>query len=192
MNEEELKRLIGRYYDGNSTEEEESALREFFKKGNIPDGYETEKEIFSYYTDSMEIPEPSHDFEAQIMAAIDATEKKKGIRKLLMPVLSAAAGLLILGGTYFFFLSRTETGDTFSDPDIAYAETIKILREVSLKLNKGTHVLEPVGKLDELTRKSFKSLNESTITVEKNMKELDWLQRAFETPALPEQKELKQ
>jgi hypothetical protein len=186
MNEEELKRLVGKYYNGESTEEEESALRKFFKSGNIPAGYEAEKEIFSYYTDSEEIPEPSHDFEVRIMAAIDAKERKNGIRKLLLPILSAAAGLLILGGSYFFFISRTETSDTFSDPDIAYAETMKILREVSMKLNKGTNVLEPVGKLNEMTRKSFKTINESTTTVEKNMKDLDWLQRAIDAPALPE------
>jgi len=179
-------RLVGKYYNGDSTDEEESALRDFFKTGNVPAGYEAEKEIFSYYTDSEDIPEPSHDFEAQIMAAIDATERKKSIRKLLMPVLSAAAGLLILGGSYFFFISRTETSDTFSDPDIAYAETMKILREVSLKLNRGTQVLEPIGKFDEMTRKSFKTINESTTTVEKSIKDIDWLQKAIEAPQLPE------
>jgi hypothetical protein len=186
MKEEELKRLVVKYYNGESTEAEESALRDFFKTGNVPAGYEAEREIFSFYTDSEEIPEPSHDFEAQIMAAIDATERKKGIRKLLLPALSAAAGLLILGGSYFFFISRTEPGDTFSDPEIAYAETMKILREVSVKLNRGTQVLEPVGKLDEMTRKSFKTINESTTTVEKSIKDIDWLQKAIEGPQLPE------
>lgn len=185
MNEEELKRLVGKYYDGNSTEDEERALRDFFRSGNVPAGYEAEKEIFSYYTDSEEIPEPSHDFEAQIMAAIDATERRKGIRKLLLPVLSAAAGLLILGGSYFFFTTRTDTHDTFSDPEIAYAETMKILRDVSMKLNRGTQVLEPIGKFDEMTRKSFKTINQSTTTVEKSMREIDWLQNIV-NPQIPE------
>lgn len=185
MNEEELKRLIGKYYDGNCTEGEESALRDFFRSGNVPAGYEAEKEIFRYYTNSEEIPEPSHDFEAQIMAAIDATERRKGIRKLLLPVLSAAAGLLILGGSYFFFTTRADTHDTFSDPEIAYAETMKILRDVSMKLNRGTQVLEPIGKFDEMTRKSFKTINQSTTTVEKSMREIDWLQNIV-NPQIPE------
>jgi len=185
MNEEELKRLVAKYYKAESTEEEESALRDFFRSGNVPAGYEAEKEIFSYYTDSEEIPEPSHDFEAQILAAIDATERKKGFRRLLMPLLSAAAGLLILGGSYFFFISRADTSDTFSDPEIAYAETMKILRNVSIKLNQGTQVLEPIAKFDEMTRKSFKAINQSTTTVEKGISEIDWLQNIV-NPKIPE------
>ena len=32
MNEEELNRLLEKYYNGESTEEEEKTLREFFRK----------------------------------------------------------------------------------------------------------------------------------------------------------------
>ena len=190
MNEEELKRLVGKYYNGESTVEEESALREYFRSSNVPEGYEAEKVIFSYYDDSETVPEPSHDFEAQILAAIDASDRKKNMRKLLLPVLSAAAGLLLLGGSWFFFINRAESRDTFSDPDIAYAETIKILRDVSSKLNHGTQVLEPVGKFDEMTRKSFETINKSTIKVEKNLKDLNLLQKAIEVPQLPGDKNI--
>jgi hypothetical protein len=91
--------------------------------------------------------------------------------------LSAAAGILILTGSYFFFFKSAETRDSFTDPEIAYAETIKILRDVSSQLNHGAQVLEPVGKMNEMTRKSFESLNKSTQIVKKN---LDYLQRAIE------------
>jgi hypothetical protein len=183
MNEEELKRLIEKYYNGESTEEEESTLRDFFRKNNIPEGYEAEKLIFNYYTETAEVPEPSIDFEARILAGIDASEMKRGsgkMRKYLLPLLSAAAGLLILTGSYFFFFKRAETRDSFTDPEIAYAETIKILRDVSAQLNHGAQVLEPVGKMNEITRKSFESLNKSTRIVKKNLKNLDYLQRAIE------------
>jgi len=183
MNEEELKRLIEKYYNGESTEEEERTLRDYFRKNNIPEGYEAEKLIFSYYTESAEVPEPSIDFEARILAGIDASEMNRGsgkMKKYLLPLLSAAAGLLILTGSYFFFFNRAETRDSFTDPEIAYAETIKILRDVSAQLNHGAQVLEPVGKMDEITRKSFESLNRSTRIVKKNLRNLDYLQRAIE------------
>ena len=188
MNEEELKRLIEKYYNGESTVEEESALRDYFRKGSIPEGYEAEKLIFSYYTESAELPEPSLDFEARILAGIDASDLKSRspmLKKYLLPVLSAAAGLLILAGSYFFFVSRTEPADTFSDPEIAYAETIKILREVSSQMNHGAQVLEPVGKINEITIKSFESLNKSTRIVEKNLRKLDKLQKAIEISQVP-------
>jgi hypothetical protein len=183
MKEEELKRLIEKYYNGESTEEEESTLRDYFRKNNIPESYEAEKLIFSYYTESAEIPEPSIDFEARILAGIDSSEIKRSSRKLkkyLLPILSTAAGLLILVGSYFFFISRAEPADTFSDPELAYAETIKILRDVSSQLNHGAQILEPVGKINEITRKSFESLNKSTRIVENNLKNLNYLKRGIE------------
>ena len=191
MKEEELKRLIEKYYNGESTEEEESTLRDFFRKNNIPQGYEAEKEIFSYYTESSEIPEPSHDFEAQILAAIDASERGRGIQKVrryLLPILSVAAGLLILAGSYFFLIHRNEQRDTFSDPKIAYAETMRILKDVSSQMNRGAQVLEPMGKINEIREKSFETINKSTRIVEKNLKNLVFLQKAVENTKVPDKK----
>lgn len=189
MKEEVLKKLIDKYYNGESTEEEERTLRDYFINDNIFEGYEAEKVIFSYYGSSAEIPEPSINFEKRILAAIDTQEKRKEspeIRKYLLPLLGAAAGLLILAGSYFFFTNRSEPLDTFRDPEIAYAETVKILRGISSQLNHGAQGLEPVGKLNELTNKSFVTITKSTRIVEKNLKNLDYLQKAIEITQLPE------
>ncbi len=182
MNEEELNRLIEKYYKGNSTEEEEDVLREYFRRSDVPEGYEAEKAIFSFYTESADFVEPSADFEARIIGEIDAAERKTGSNgiKRYLPLMSAAAGLLILVGSYFFFTSKTESSDTYKDPQIAYAETIKILRDVSVKLNRGSQALEPVGKISEMTIKSFETINKSTKYVEKNLKNLDIIQKAIE------------
>lgn len=183
MNEEELKRFIEKYYNGNSTEEEESILKDYFRKGNIPEGYEAEKLIFSYYTESSEIPEPSIDFEARIMAGINASGRNSGFLKMkryLLPVLRAAAGLLILVGSYFLLVKKAETADTFTDPQLAYAETIKILRNVSSQLNRGAQGLEPVGRINEMNKRSFATIKQSAGIVEKNLRNLDYLQKAVE------------
>lgn len=183
MNEEELNRLIEKYYNGESTEEEEKTLREYFNENNIPESYEAEKDIFGYYTAAGEVPEPSSGFVAGILTGIDAADAKRRsqkIREYIFPLLSAAAGLLILAGSYFFFVHRSGTGETFKDPEIAYAETIKILMDVSSRLNKGAQALEPVSRISEITTKSFEEINKSSIIVEKNLKTLDYLQTANE------------
>jgi hypothetical protein len=130
MNTKELNRLLEKYYKGDSTEEEEEMLRRFFTGDNIPEGYEAEKDIFTYYNEAIAVPEPSYDFEARILEGIDKSEesrRKVTIRRYLFPSLSAAAGILLLAGSYFFFIHRSEPRDTFTDPAIAYAETMKIL-----------------------------------------------------------------
>jgi len=168
-------------------------LRMFFSGGNIPEGYEAEKDIFSYYNEAITVPEPSYDFEARIIEGIDKSEesrRKVTIRRYLIPSLSAAAGILLLAGSYFFFIHRTEPRDTFTDPAIAYAETMKILMNVSSQLNRGAMALEPVGRMNEMTTKSFESINKSTKIVERNLKSLNYLERAIEIVNVPDGKSI--
>lgn len=193
MNKKELDRLLRKYYKGESTEDDEKALRIYFGGNNIPDGYEAEKVIFSYYTEAVDIPEPSADFEARIIKGIEESEKGSNpinLRKLFIPYFSIAAGLLIVVASYFFLSHRNEPRDTFSDPKIAYAETMKILFNVSSQLNQGAKALEPVAKMNEMTAKSFKAINRSTNIVEKNLKSLDYLQKAADKSIIPNEKNI--
>jgi hypothetical protein len=185
MKEEELKRLVEKYYNGESTEEEENTLRDFFNTNNVPEGYEAEKEIFSYFNGPVDIPEPSIDFEARIMAGIDASVRVTGTqktRRTIISIMSTAAGLILLAGSYFLFVKKPETADTFSDPKIAYAETVKILRDVSFQLNHGVRVLEPVSKINKVKVKSFETISKSSRVVERN---LGYLQKTIEISQNP-------
>jgi hypothetical protein len=182
MNEEELSRLLEKYYNGKSTEEEEKILKDYFSNSDSTKDYEAERDIFGYYQDARQIPDPSFDFEARIMAEIDTLDNSSVShknKKNILPFLSAAAVLLIAVSSYFFLNNRRELGDTFTDPHIAYAETVKILMSVSSQLNHGTQVLEPVGKLHVMTEKCYKTINKPAKTFEKNLNNLDHLQKAF-------------
>jgi hypothetical protein len=183
MKTEDLNRLLEKYYRGESTEEEERDLRLFFNTDIIPEGYETEKALFSYYMNVSKVPEPSPDFETRILAGIEESEKNSNLQKysrFILASLGTAAGILILAGSYFFFVHRSEPRDTFSDPKLAYAETMKILIGVSSRLNHGTRKLEPVARINDFTSKTFNAINKSTKTVEKNLKSLGYLQKAIE------------
>jgi hypothetical protein len=182
MKEEELKKLIEKYYNGESTEDEERTLRDHFRHNYLPEWYEHEKVIFDYYTESEEVPVPSSGFEKRIIAAIDQNENRNGIlkvRRSLQTVMSVAAGLLLLMGSYFILIHKSESKDTFSSPEIAYAETVKILFDVSSRLNHGTQTLEPVIKMEDAAAKSFATISKSTSLINNNLKNLDYFQRAL-------------
>jgi hypothetical protein len=183
MKEKDLERLIEKYYKGTSTEEEEMRLRGYFRNHEIPGGYEAEKAIFRYYEEEINIPEPSPDFESRIISGIDSSDRsslRHRFRRYILPSMSAAASVLILVASYFFFIHRSLPADTYSDPEIAYAETMKILMDVSVKLNHGSQALRPVGKINEMSNKGFEAFNKSTVVIEKNLKNLNYLPKAIE------------
>jgi hypothetical protein len=175
MNGENLDRLIERYYNGESTEAEEQALRELFQSDDAPEGYDDEKALFGYYESAGVIPAPSFDFESRIIAGIDASEKESQPmrrRRYPLPWLSAAATVLIFLGSWFFLIHRSESEDTYSDPEIAYAETMKILMDVSTKMNHGARALEPIGKIDQMASQSLKTVSRSTGRIGKNLEDI--------------------
>ena len=176
MNVKELDSLLEKYYSGESTQGEERILRDYFRGDTILSGYEAEREIFKYYGTEKGIPEPSPDFENRIIAIVAGAggkERTLNYRRYLLPLIGAAASILILAGSYFLFNRSGEMKDTYSDPQIAYLETRKILLDVSLKMNHATRELEPVGKINQMTEMGFSAINRSTIIIEKNLKGLD-------------------
>jgi len=129
MKSEEIKRLLEKYYEGESTVEEEVYLKNFFSLGNIPEDLINEKEIFSYYLKSAIVPEPSLVFEKNIIAALDSIgeaslDQKR--RRAFGIFTSVAALILILTGSYFFFIHNGNKVLLFQE------NTIIILQRLSL------------------------------------------------------------
>ena len=176
MNTEELNRLIEKFYSGQTTEDEENKLSELLKRDDLPAGYDSEKAIFGYFEREGEMAEPSFGFESRILSAIDDSESKESdqrLRKNILAYLSTAAAILLLVGSFFLFYHGSKSEDTFTDPEIAYNETMKVLLDVSARMNRGTRALEPVRKMDEITAQSFNTINKSAGKIGKNLIHLD-------------------
>lgn len=182
MNSEEIKQLLEKYYEGATTAEEELLLKKFFSMDNVPGDLRSDQDIFRYYMQMGEIPEPSPDFEKKIIYAIDSEDKDLAgfKRRRLFGVFSGiAAAMLILAGSYFFFTDRSLPPDTYSDPEVAYAETMKILYQVSARLNQGTKALGHLNTLQDETQKTMATVSRSTAKIEDNMKPLDYVFEAI-------------
>jgi hypothetical protein len=182
MNTEEIKQLLEKYYNGESSIDEELALKEFFTREIVPDELEIEKGIFNYYSESSAMPLPPEGFGDRIINAIDDQEKNLADfrrRRIFRTVTGIAAGILIMTGSYFFFTNRSEPADTFSDPEIAYNEAMKILYDVSARLNNGTRALEKVGMMQDAANESLIALTSPAVMAEGKMKTLEILHNAF-------------
>jgi len=178
MNQEEVKLLLEKYYAGDTTLIEELLLREYFSQNDVPDDLRDEKEIFRYLMETSAVPEPSADLESRIISTLGNTHTLTNNRKLYTTLSGIAAALLITAGTYFFFIRQNAPRDTYSDPAIAYAETMKILYDVSAKLNKGTKALGKLTLIESQTVNSLEKVNRSATMLNEQIKPLS---KAFNT-----------
>ncbi len=155
MEKNEAGKLLDRYYNAETSEEEDKMLRKYFSEGALSQDAGPESDIFGFYSEEEDIPPPSADFEERIIAAVarEGKRRSRALRLKLMYSLSGlAAGVALLAGVYLLFGDRNKSADTFSDPELAYAETMKILYQVSEKMNAGMKGLEPIEKLNNATR----------------------------------------
>ena len=172
MKKEVLEKLLEKYYNGSCTAEEENDLKKYFSGNDIPEAYKDEKEIFRYFSEMAGIPVPAKDFENKIISVIERQTRSSFARKKITLILSIAACILALAGFIFFF-SGKHSEDTYKDPRIAYIQTMKILSNISLKMNEGASKLEPVTRL-KFAGKTIDVVNASFEKAQKqlnNMKE---------------------
>jgi len=149
MEQERIRELLDKDYEGNTTEEEETLLKELLSDPSLPLSVRAESGHIAALATT--VPEPSEGFAERL----EAVTRNKSVRKLrpnrLRFLLSTAATIAILTGTYLLFdyLSGRDMNDTFKDPEIAMAEVRSILLSVSLKMNEAT---EPLGSMNAMTK----------------------------------------
>lgn len=172
MNLQRIEQLIGKYERGETTLEEELELKIFFAKETVPHHLAGYRDLFLFYRKASEEEIPDPEFDKRFLSAIGEAEEdappRSRLRKLY-PTLGIAAALILMFGLLFILANQRSPRDTYSDPDIAYAETKKILLKVSGNLNSGVEELANVDAINEGMDdlNNIKSFNEGMKTMQK-------------------------
>jgi len=153
MNIQEIERLLERFYNGESTIEDENLLREFFSGGNVPPHLRNLAPQFLYYRDQQQLSITDETLEDKVMSRIEDDRiffLPAGIRRKIIWFGSVAAGILILVTVLIKVNFYTEKiTDTYTDPEVAFQEAKKIMLYVSDRFSKGTEKLDQLSKFDE-------------------------------------------
>ena len=150
---EDIKRLLDRYYDGTTTEEEENTLRTYFNGSDIDASIREESVIFTALQSS-EYPVPTG-MEGRLSRQISQWNSlevatQRTIRHInLRWVVGIAASMLLLLATGAIVYQNENNSpqteqDTYTNAKDAYAETSKALMKFSKSLNKGIEATENV------------------------------------------------
>ena len=150
---EDIKRLLDRYYNGTTTEEEEEVLRTYFNGSDIDASLREESVIFTALQSS-EYPVPTG-MEGRLSRQISQWNSlevatRRTVRHInLRWVVGIAASLLLLLATGAIVYQNENNSpqteqDTYTNTKDAYAETSKALIKFSKSLNKGIEATENV------------------------------------------------
>lgn len=152
MNLQEIEKLLGKYFEGETSLLEEQRLRDFFASGEVPERWYNLRTYFTGIEKEQEIRLTDTGFDEKIKS-LPKDDVVAPLIDLHRPwiywIAGVAASVLILAAVFVKFDpfgKRIE--DTYKDPQTAYVEARKILLYVSAQFNKGTRNLNPVKALD--------------------------------------------
>ena len=136
MDSKNMEDLLKKYWECETTLEEETQLREYFGGKNIPDQWKETAAMFRYFEETKKKSLNDLAFEGQVIRKINAPKQSKVVR-LVYNTMRIAAGLaVVLAATWFIRNEIRETTpqavvDTYEDPKLAFEETKKALLMIS-------------------------------------------------------------
>lgn len=178
MKTEDIKQLLEKYYEGETSREEEQLLYDYFSKEDVDPELLNEAYIFMQIRegDGGEVPPM---LESDLVSLIDHLAEKEKQQTQLEPAkkknrlilwattVAACAAILI---SVMVIFDKPQTGgntpefaqDTFTDPNEAYSEAEKALQLIALNLNKGLSKLEEsnddIQKANEVLNNSLNAI----------------------------------
>lgn len=144
----EIENLIEKYFEGETSLEEEKLLRDFFiSNENIPAHLSNYVFIFSAWKEDAHLTLNAR-FDEKILSQISHTQK---LHRMFTYSLSGIAATLLLGVFFLFIQDNNayivENGVRIDDEAVAMEVAAEVLGQVSLPLENSLQFIEPLQSL---------------------------------------------
>ena len=168
MDIKEIEGLLEKYFEGETTLDEDQALLDYFSGENIDPKFRHYQQQFLLLRSARDPLVFDPEFEKRLAGLIESqqeiplhTHRSRWITRLA--VAATIAVLIGISGVIVLNKEWHREKDTFSDPQLAYAEAQKTLLYVSQKMNQGMKPLNAVSKINAGAKplKSLKKLDHS-------------------------------
>lgn len=182
-----LKELLEKYYNALTTQEEEQILIDLLSSDDLPPEYFSDRDALVALMEMATHPEPDNLFESRMESAIFPPAQSLSNaphtgryphRRVFISLLSSAAVVLLVVSAWFMIGNKSEPSDSFSSPELAYAETLKTLHRVSSEMNRATSKLRPLESIGRAER-SMQSIGETGRLIDRGFSELETVQKAL-------------
>jgi hypothetical protein len=141
MDSKQLEQLLEKYWNCETSLEEEKQLREYFR-GSVPENLKDTADLFRYFEAQQSQSVEGTDFDAVIRKKIKQQQPQGKSVSMVFNFARIAAGLLVVITATYFVRQEVrkayppEIVDTYSDPKLALEETKKALMMISKGFNK--------------------------------------------------------
>jgi hypothetical protein len=144
MNSDEIKILIEKYFEGETSLEEEAQLSTYFNSDSVREDLKTYQPLFTFFKMEKQIVLPA---KAQTAKVIPFDFRK------ILKISRIAAILVLMAGSFWWFnkpkvaqndtlitavMDKNDWNDTEESPEIAYQKAKAALMLVSSKMKRGT------------------------------------------------------
>lgn len=152
MDSEKINKLLQRYWDCQTTLEEEEELKSYFKHDS-PDGLKEAASLFQYFNAHKEKQLSDVSFEPNIMKQVK--RPRASTRTLVYNAMRIAAGIIVLVMAVWLVrmevrkTTPAEVADTYDDPKMAFEETKKALMMTSRSFSTAEEQARKINLFNE-------------------------------------------
>lgn len=160
MDLDKIDGLLQKYWNAETSLEEEQQLREFFSREPVPENLKETAGLFRYFEMQKKLGIDDVAFDSNLKQKIKPAGKV--INFSWVQVARIAAGVFVVVAATFFVRQEikkaypdepTAEEDTYSDPKVAFEETKKALMMISKSFNKAQKEASKINVFNEATDK---------------------------------------
>lgn len=154
MDSKHIEQLLEKYWNCDTSLEEEQYLREYFR-GDVPESMNEVAQVFRYFDKQQKQQVNSPDFDATVKKKIRQHRPEGKVVRMFSSYGRIAAGLLVVVAATYFVRQEVrkayppEIADTYSDPKLALEETKKALMMISKGFNKAQREANKIKAFNE-------------------------------------------
>jgi len=153
MDSKRIEELLNKYWNCETSLEEEQQLKEYFSGTHIPDQWKETAALFRYFEESKKKSLTDSSFDGRVMKNVHKPEGK--MRKLVINSLRIAAGVAVLVAATWFVRKEIRQStpqavvDTYDDPQLAFEETKKALQMISKSFGAAEQQAKKINLFNE-------------------------------------------
>lgn len=153
-----IRELVEKYWNGDTSLEEEELLRQYMNRDDVPADLKKEAALFRYYQTQTRFRNLDAQFDQRLTRQIQRKEAPQWWTRYRSVIRVAAAVAVIVVAGVLLKEEWSDTAptaavelveDTYEDPRLAYEQTKEALLLLSTYMNEGTQHMEKLESFSE-------------------------------------------